>query len=186
MNILLYESGVAIDAIVCPDGATISDDGSTVVIPDGGATFAPAGGVWHAAPVGAGIGWSLDESGAPCAPVVVASVDALLAYAARKRWLVQTGGITVDGVAVDTSDASRSMIADAVAYVGVAAPTTVDFKGANGWVALTPQQITAIGLAVGAHVQACFSAERLVADDIASGVITTVTAIDAAPWPGEG
>jgi hypothetical protein len=39
-------------------------------------------------------------------------------------------------------------------------------------------------LAVGAHVQACFAAEKAIAADIDAGTITTVQQVDAdARWP---
>ena len=107
----------------------------------------------------------------------------LLAYAAAKRWAVQTGGVTVGGIAIDTSDASRSMIADAVAYVQAAGVPSVEFKAASGWVTLGTAEVVAIGLAVGAHVQQCFAAERAVALAIDGRTITTTAEIDAWPWP---
>lgn len=118
----------------------------------------------------------------PYAPPT-ADIAVLKAYAAAKRWSVQTGGVVVSGVSVDTSDASRSMIADAVAYVEASGTTSVDFKAASGWVTISAAEMTAIGLAVGAHVQACFAAERAVDAAIAAGTITTVTAIDGWVWP---
>lgn len=119
---------------------------------------------------------------APYAPPPVTRAD-LVAYAASRRWAIQTGGITVGGITVDTSDASRAMIADAVAYVQASGVASVDFKAVGGWATISAADLVAIGLAVGAHVQAAFAAERAVDAAIAAGAITTAAQIDAWAWP---
>lgn len=107
----------------------------------------------------------------------------LRAYVAAKRWAVQTGGVVVDGISIDTSDASRSMIADMAAYLQASGVETVEFKATSGWATLTAAEVVAIGLAVGAHVQACFVAERAITASIDAGAITSTAEIDAWPWP---
>lgn len=108
----------------------------------------------------------------------------LKAVAADKRWRVETGGITVNGVAIPTDRASQAMIAGAVAYVQLNSGASIDFKAAGGFVTLTAAQMVAIGQAVGAHVQACFAAEKAMAADVSAGAITSVGQIESDPrWP---
>lgn len=146
------------------------------------------GTVWHddaALPPDTALRRDLAEwtaSGGAITPYAAPPID-LYAYAAAKRWAVQSGGISVGGVSVDTGDASRSMIADAVAYVQAAGGASIAFKATSGWVTLTSGEVVAIGLAVGAHVQACFAAERAIAAAISAGTVTTTAEIDAWAWP---
>lgn len=111
------------------------------------------------------------------------TIEQLKAYATAKRFAVETGGIVVDGVSILTDRESQRMIADAASYVDRYAVATINFKSASGFVALTAAQIGAIAGAVGAHVQASFSAEMTVDAAIDAGTITTKADIDAASWP---
>lgn len=67
MDILLYRDGLAVDAVACPDGSTVSGDRSVILLPDGTSIAAPSEGLWYVAPDGGRIGWVL-VSGAPAAP----------------------------------------------------------------------------------------------------------------------
>jgi len=106
----------------------------------------------------------------------------LSAYAAAKRYAVETGGILVNGAPIATDRESQAMIGNAFAYVQAASAASVSYKTAAGFVSLTADQIKAVALAVGAHVQACFKAE----DDADAGInaspptITTFAQVDAA------
>lgn len=104
----------------------------------------------------------------------------LLAYAADKRWRVETGGVLIEGIPVLTDRESQSMISGAFSLAKDQPDATIKFKGADGFVTLTSGQMIAIGRAVGSHVQACFAKEADVFLDIQSGVITTREQIDAA------
>lgn len=117
------------------------------------------------------------------APVTAPTIAKLKAYAAAKRYAIETGGVTIDGVTVDTSRESQTMITGATAYVAANPDATITFKAVSGWVDLTAAQVTAIGAAVGAHVQACFTAEAAVDTAIDAGTITTTSEIDGYPWP---
>ena len=101
-------------------------------------------------------------------------------YAAAKRFEIETAGITVAGTLVDTSRDSQSMITNALSYVTAASASSVKYKAASGWVTLSADTIKAMALAVGAHVQACFEKEAMIASGIANGTIKTRAAIDAA------
>jgi len=108
----------------------------------------------------------------------------LAAYAADKRWRIETGGILVGGVPVATDRESQGLIIGAHAYVLANPDVTINFKAANGFVDLDAATVTAVATAVAAHVQACFAAEAEVAAAIADGRITTIQQVDDWPWPG--
>lgn len=111
-----------------------------------------------------------------------APVD-LYAYAASKRYAVETGGIVLNGMRVMTDRASQSLITGAYNYVQANPEITVKFKTSGGFVELTATQMTAIANAVGAHVQAAFAAEGEINQEIIAGTITTPAEIDAFAWP---
>jgi hypothetical protein len=105
-------------------------------------------------------------------PQVVLSV-----YAASKRYEKETGGITLNGIPIATDRQSQAMITGAYNYVQVNAAATIKWKAENGFVELNAAQITALALAVGAHVQACFAKE---AEVVADANITTTEQVDDA------
>lgn len=107
----------------------------------------------------------------------------LYAYAAIKRYAVETGGVVIDGMHVMTDRQSQSLITGAYNYVQANPDVTVKFKTAAGFVELTAAQMTAIANAVGAHVQASFAAEGEVDKQIIAGTITTTSEIDTFVWP---
>ncbi len=111
-----------------------------------------------------------------------APVD-LYAYAASKRYAIETGGIVINGMSITTDRASQSMITGAYSYVQANPTVTVKFKTAAGFVELTAEQMTAVANAVGAHVQASFAAEGEVTSRIVAGTITAKAEIDAFAWP---
>lgn len=111
--------------------------------------------------------------------VELAPVD-LAAYAATVRWLVETGGIMVGGAPITTDRESQAMISGAHAYVQANPSATIKWKTMAGFATLSAEQITALALAVGTHVQSCFSKEAEVAAAIQAGSITTMAEIDAA------
>lgn len=110
----------------------------------------------------------------------------LYAYAATKRYAVETGGIVIDTMRVMTDRQSQSLITGAYNYVQANPEVTVKFKTAAGFVELTAAQMTAIANAVGAHVQASFAAEGEVDKQIIAGTTTTTAEVDAFAWPSNG
>jgi hypothetical protein len=104
----------------------------------------------------------------------------LIAYAANKRWQVETGGITVNGARIDTSRESQDMIDKAYALSKEDPVEIVSYKAASGFVEIDAATIKAIAIAVGRHVRACFAAEKLMADAIAAGTVTDFAKIDSA------
>lgn len=122
-------------------------------------------------PDGAG-GWSLPSAAAPTA-------DDLRAYAASRRFMIETRGIVVGAATIDTSRNSQSMIAGALAYVQASDAASVDFKAASGWTTLSVAEVKTIALAVAGHVQRCFAAERAADEAIDAGTVTTFDEIDS-------
>lgn len=106
----------------------------------------------------------------------------LAAYAAARRFAVETGGIAVNGAPVATDRGSQAMIANALSYVTASGAASVSYKSPAGFITLSADQVKEVGLAIGAHVQACFAAE----DTIDAGIhaspptVTTLAQIDAA------
>lgn len=126
------------------------------------------------------IGWSWD--GEYFAPPVLASID-LVAYAAAKRFDVETRGITVSGTSIKTDRESQSKITGAYIYTQTNPEKTVMFKALNGFVELDKDAVAVIADAVGAHVQACFAIEAELVPGISAHTITTPDQIDSANWP---
>lgn len=109
--------------------------------------------------------------------------NALKTYAANKRYRVETGGMTVNGLAIPTDRETQSKLSGAVLTFQTGALSgAIDWKAAGGWVQLDQAAVTALASAVAAHVQAAFSRERAVSALIDDGTITTVAQIDAQPW----
>ena len=100
-------------------------------------------------------------------PLADVKADRLAALAAL-RWQIETGGITIGGVSVRTDIESQGKITGAHALVTAAPSTVIDWKGASGWVQLDAATMTAIALAVGTHIQACYSAEKTHAEAISA------------------
>lgn len=108
-----------------------------------------------------GQGWVTADGGKTfAAPGDTApSVEQLVAYAKAKRDAAEVAGVEVGGVSIDTSLDSQNRIGNAYAYAEAAGLASVTFKAASGWIVLSLDQLKAVSLAVGAHVQACFAAE---------------------------
>lgn len=108
--------------------------------------------------------------------------DALLSYAAQRRWELETGGIEVAGATIRTDRESQGLINGAYTMAQEQPEQVFRFKAAAGWISLTAAEITAIARQVGAHVQACFGAEANVAAMITAEppTITTREEVDDA------
>lgn len=121
-------------------------------------------------------------------PLTLEQRKAALADAVREsRWQVETGGTVVNGVPIRTDLGSQGKIADAIALLerdpGLPA---IDFEAQPGvWVSLDLEMLTAIGIAVGRHVQAAYSRSRELHEAIAAAeTIEALAAIDiTAGWP---
>lgn len=131
-------------------------------------------------PAGAQIGWVKSGSSWSEPSVAAPSKAELTAYAAQRRWEIETGGIDVAGQTVDTSRESQAMIAGADALAQADPEETVDYKTTTGWIELDAETMHTIALAVGRHVRSLFHTERQVCEAIEAGEITTSEQVDAA------
>lgn len=124
-------------------------------------------------------GWTFAD-GEFTAPVPIEPEPAdLAAYAAQRRWEVETGGVEVAGNTVATDRESQALINGAFNLVN-AMPQPIQFKAAGGFVTLAPEDVVGIAIAVGQHVQACFAKEAEVLAGIDDGSISSVADVDAA------
>lgn len=108
---------------------------------------------------------------------------------AAQRYAVETGGFTIGGARIPTDEQSQGKIGNGynLASRRIANSDTTPFawKGAAGWVSLTPQQVAGMATAIGNFVEACFDHERDVSAAIdAAATVDAVAAIDiTAGWP---
>ncbi|PBC02676.1 DUF4376 domain-containing protein [Mesorhizobium sp. WSM3860] len=112
---------------------------------------------------------------------------AKLAALAEKRWKVETGGTIVGGVPVRTDANSQAKITGAVLLFGNDPElTAIDWEAQPGvWVTVDAATMKSIGVAIGRHVQACFSrAKALSAEIVAAFDSAALDAVDIeSGWP---
>lgn len=146
-----------------------------VAEPDGIEEFAP--GQWRQA-------WTLRDA----TPDEFAAAKADVAAAVRaRRWQAEIGGASVGEVTFRTDETSQGKIAGAVALFDKDETLeTIDFEAQPGiWVSLDQATMTAIGIALGRHIQACFSNARVLAAAIdAAETFAALASIDIEEgWP---
>lgn len=94
-------------------------------------------------------------------PSYIVTTESIKELITKKRWEVETGGITLpNGIRVATGIDDQNRITSVVANAERAGLEEVDFKSAEGWVKVTLAELQAIATAIALHVQACFSTER--------------------------
>lgn len=105
----------------------------------------------------------------------------LIAYAAAKRYAIETGGIMVGSMEVSTDRQTQQMINGAFNMAQQDAEFKTMWKGSDGsFTELDAETIIALAKAIGAHVSACFSVEATAVAKINSGVFTTREHVDGA------
>jgi len=103
---------------------------------------------------------------------------------ANARWKDETGGIAMpDGTIIKTDRESQALLTGAALAAMQDPNTPIEWKGVNGWVALTPQQILEMASIVRQHVQACFSKEKRLTEKIMAA--TTIEELEAIKWEVE-
>lgn len=112
---------------------------------------------------------------------------AKLAALANRRWQAETGGVDFNGSIIRSDAVSQAKITGAVSLFA-SDPTLayIDWEATPGeWVMLDAITMTAIGVAVGRHVQACFSnAKTLGTAILAAEDQSALDAVDIdAGWP---
>lgn len=110
----------------------------------------------------------------------------LKALVAERRWLVETGGLTLaSGVRIKTGREDRAAFAGALAEMEAAGLASIDFKAETGFVELTPADMRGIASEVTIHVQSSFSTERTHIDaiDALTEIAAAMTYDSDAGWP---
>lgn len=137
--------------------------------------------------------WSIENGAAvrrwTVSPRPVEERRAAMLQAVRdRRWTAETGGVTVAGAPIRTDEKSQAKLAGAVALFDLDPEMdSLEWEAQPGvFVTLTEAQIKGIGVAVGAHVQACFARSKVLTLAIqAAEDHADLDAIDiAADWPG--
>lgn len=164
---LIHEATGIVDNVIIVGDNYVPPAGY-ILGPDGG----KVGDVWNG---------SAYTSPLPTLPTKVE----LVAYAAAKRWQVETGGITLQGgLRVATTEIAQGKIEAAYnAFANGTLAGPIQFKALTGWIEVGAAMISAVYAAVVLHVQACYAAEKVVVDAINADTITTVAQVDAASWP---
>lgn len=108
-------------------------------------------------------GWIVMQGERP-SPDHVASADGqwVIDYAPRiaaRRYQAEVGGITLNGLQVNTDDRSKLLINGAALEATIDPAYVMQWKTTDGFVHLSGAQVIGIARAVRAHVQACFDRE---------------------------
>ena len=101
---------------------------------------------------------------------------------AKKRWLLECGGVRVNGMSFGTSDREKTLLNGKVLSAQANPKDSYNFKVYEGWVKLTPQQVIDIGLAVDDFVQACFDREEQLSMQLMDAVNPLEVDIESG-WP---
>ncbi len=109
--------------------------------------------------------------------------QALVSSIAARRWQAETGGITVNGIAIDTGRDSQALITGAAVSAMLDPAYSVRWKTPAGFIDLQGQQIIAMAAAVRAHVQAAFDREAELLEALTDGTLTEAMLEEG--WPNE-
>lgn len=99
-------------------------------------------------------------------------VEQWTAQIAARRFEVETGGVTVAGVKLNTERDSQSLLTGAAFAASIDPDYRIKWKAETGFVDLTGEQILGIASQVRAFVQACFNREAELLGAVADGSIT--------------
>jgi len=91
---------------------------------------------------------------------------------AARRFQAETGGVTVQGIPVNTERDSQALLTGAAFAASLDPAYQIKWKAATGFVDLSAQQIIGVASAVRAFVQACFNREAELLGAVADGSIT--------------
>jgi hypothetical protein len=135
----------------------------------------------------AGLGWNIVSQGVVDAPKLAAKKRSLLAASRAQRYAVETAGFVVSGVKVNTDLISQNKLTGAVALFEKD-PTlqSLDWEARPGeWVTVTGPELIAMGIAMGRHIQACYTRSREISDQIAAAPdLASLDSIDInSGWP---
>lgn len=118
-------------------------------------------------------------------PTLAAQKETLLARLAERRWDVETGGVDIGGMNVETDDRSKLLVVNAAARAREDSTYTVRWKvGPGTFITLDAAALISVEAAVFAHVQRCFAREAELSDQIdAAEELTELAAAVEAFWP---
>ena len=94
------------------------------------------------------------------------------AVIAARRYEAEVGGITLNGLHINTDDRSKLLINGAALEAMLDPAYTMQWKTPAGFVELAGAQVLAVARAVRAHVQACFDREAELLAAVADSSIT--------------
>ena len=126
-----------------------------------------------------GSGWEKLAAAPEAEPAPAPDWPALIA---ARRWQVETGGTTVEGIQVNTERDSQALLTGAAFAASLDPAYQIKWKAATGFVDLTGEQILGIASQVRAFVQACFNREAELLGAVADGSITAEILEEG--WPG--
>jgi hypothetical protein len=98
-----------------------------------------------------------------------------------ERFRREGSGVMVEGVAIDTSRDSQSLIAGMAVSAMLDPAYKCSYKAVDGFVELTASQILAVATAVRSHVQTCFDREKALSETVVAG--TFIEAMLKSGWP---
>ena len=116
-----------------------------------------------------GSGWEKLAAAPEAEPAPAPDWPALIA---ARRWQVETGGTTVEGIQVNTERDSQALLTGAAFAASLDPAYQIKWKAATGFVDLTGEQILGIASQVRAFVQACFNREAELLGAVADGSIS--------------
>lgn len=130
-------------------------------------------------------GWPWDgEAFIPPQPAEMTLEEAKaerLARLAQERWEEETGGLILpDGTVIRTDRESQALLTGAALSALQDSTITIEWKSTSGWVTLTAEQVLAIAAAVRTHVQAAFSKEKALAEQVET--CATPSQVQAITW----
>lgn len=101
------------------------------------------------------------------------------------RYQKEVAGIVLNDIQIKTDRESQALITGAYSYSMINPDALIDWKASdNTWVQITAETIKAIAQAVAEHVQACFSNEKVLAEQIIAAEEDELEAIDLnVGWP---
>lgn len=94
------------------------------------------------------------------------------ALIAARRFKVETGGVTVGGIPVNTERDSQVLMTGAAFAASLDPNYQIKWKSATGFVELNRDQVIGLASQVRAFVQACFNREAELLGFVADGSIT--------------
>jgi hypothetical protein len=108
------------------------------------------------------------------------TIESLKAYLANQRYLLEIGGLEINGSIIDTSRESQAKIASANLLAQIDPEEPIAFKASNGWVTLDSATMQAIAVTVGRFVRDLYKVEEKIETQINDGSISSFAGIDAA------